>query len=113
MELLQESAERFGVDLNAIKDDCSITPYEVSADPADEEVMCLAAKVYAERAGGVLDALQDLFEQWQALEPSHEGEQVITPENWREARDVIAWYQHLIYIRLNRARGETVPDTVF
>ncbi len=114
MELLKESAERFGVGLDSIKDDCSTAPHEVPDEPAEEGGMCLAAKVYAQRVGDILDALPQLFGEWEALAPSLEGEMGINSESWREARDVIAWYQHLIYIKLRRAlesEREERPET--
>lgn len=106
MELLKEAAEQHGIDPGSLSDESAI-----AGQPTEgEEEMEMAAKAYARQAGDLLDVLRIQIEGEDDLGFWSGGEASIALKSRREAREVINWYQHLIYVKLRRASHSRMEE---
>jgi len=112
-ELLEEAAEREGIDLNSIDSDDFSEKETLQDELAQNHVCCRLARLYSEMADDWLDLARDLFEHDDVeLNPAEEQDlakvrPLIEDGSFAEAVDVVRWYQYQIYVKLTRAtRGD-------
>jgi len=113
MELIEETAEKFDIDLSEIKASLPETPEE---EPEEEPPVCIRlARKYAENVSlwfekhqSDLQALEDEFNR--LLELGVKKEQVHQQAGeLKDFIDVIRWYQYFIEVKLHRAMPESNP----
>lgn len=98
MDLLKESAERYGIDLDSLNEEPLTEPCVRQDKTARTHPCAVAAQEYATRAGLLLESL------WESQ--LGEGKRGSHAEAW-DAREVIRWYQHMIFVKIARAlRGQ-------
>lgn len=116
-EMIQESAEQMGIDLNSIDSEEFAKQDEIVHKMVKEQPYTQAALAYAETVTEWFDSNEDLFER-KAEELTSQAEAEIPdaqPEvdalRIQDYLEIIRWYQHQIYVKLCRAasgliRGE-------
>lgn len=99
IELLKEEAEKRGLDLEAIDTEEVAPELEQRVETAENQEVCRLARLYG-----------DLVEDWIKSADNIFFSNPVLPEEdvaLDEAIEVIRWYRHFIYVKLNRAvRGE-------
>jgi hypothetical protein len=113
LDLLGETAEREGIDLDALDTDELAEEQRANEEVAENHECCRAARTYGEMVDDWFDSATDLFGQKEEetnlnvlhdipnVSPFGEG------AGFEEAVQVVRWYQQLIYAKLMRAmRGQ-------
>ncbi len=109
LDLLKETAEREGFDLDSLDIKEAREEEEYKEEVAESHKCCRAARAYGKMVDGWFDSAIELFgqredESEQEARPGManagpDGEDTIL----EEATQVIRWYQHQIYVKLMRA----------
>jgi len=109
MEILRESAEEMGFDLDSIDDEEFTKQEELVRKKAQEQPYSRSAFEYAETVHNWFELNKDLFEEKQqelqnlleadikGVRPADEAVKIT------DCVEVIRWYQHQIYVKLCRA----------
>ncbi len=113
LELLHEAAEREGIDLDSLDGEEFPERERFKEEMAKNHECCRGAKLYGEMVDDWFDSARDLFAQ-EEDEPDLHGSlhipdvgPVEQEESFKEAVEVVSWYQHQIYVKLMRAaRGD-------
>lgn len=107
LEMIKETAEEQGIDLDAI-DTTAIEQEEKQIwETAENHEICHAAEAYGERVNQWFDSMSD-------SEGRIEMPYVETSEDetaLKDAVEVIRWYQHQIYVKLMRAVTGDLEET--
>jgi hypothetical protein len=110
LELLHEAAEREGIDLDDLDSEYSEEEHRLKNELARDHQCARAAKFYIEMADDWFDSARDFFgqdEEEPTLDPFLDEADDREDETFKDALEVVGWYQHLIYVKLMRAvRGE-------
>lgn len=117
LELLEETAEEQGIDLDSIDTKEVEEEDRLNDELARDHECSRMAKLYSEMVDDWLDSTRDLFsseeeeisavETFEALDnsPAEKDDDLLEPV------EVVGWYQHLIYVKLMRAiRGELLEE---
>lgn len=116
LDLLKESAEREGIDLDSIDIEEAAEEERLNEEITKNHECCRAAKVYGEMVDNWFDSMEDLFEKNEDevnLKDQYELENVYPfekSEGIEDAVQVIRWYKHLIYVKLMRAIRGNLED---
>jgi hypothetical protein len=111
-EMLEEAAEREGVDLNSIDLDEFSEKERFKDELVENHECCRLANFYIEMVDDWFDSAKYLFEQGEnELDPVAELDisefSPVGEDSLAEAVDVVHWYQYQIYVKLMRAvRGD-------
>jgi len=109
LELLEETAEEQGIDLDSIDTKEVEEEDRLNDELARDHECSRMAKLYSEMVDDWLDSTRDLFsseeeeisavETFEALDnsPAEKDDDLLEPV------EVVGWYQHLIYVKLMRA----------
>ncbi len=116
LEMVKESAEELGIDLESI-DYEAISQQNKILDDSTENHQCVrAAKAYGKMVNNWFDSGKDLFEE-KADELSQEVRLELPGSNpqarildLKDSVDIIRWYQHQIYVKLKRAVSGSLRD---
>jgi hypothetical protein len=117
LEMVKETAEEMGIDLNAIDHEEFAKQDELVHKMVKEQPYTQAAFAYAEMAGNWFDSNEDLLEskaeelltlaqaEIPAVRPDKDALKI------QDYLEIVRWYQHQIYVKLCRAasgmiRGE-------
>lgn len=109
LDLLKESAEREGIDLDSIDIEEAAEEERLNEEITKNHECCRAAKVYGEMVDNWFDSMEDLFEKNEDevnLKDQYKLENVYPfekSEGIEDAVQVIRWYQYQIYVKLMRA----------
>jgi hypothetical protein len=109
LEMVRESAQEMGVDLEKIKSDDELEQHEQLQSMAKENPCAVAAREYIGSVDKWFKSTGPVFEQKaEELQTEAYADLPTTdPEleagELEEAMEVIRWYQHLIYVKLLRA----------
>ena len=109
LELVQEMAEREGIDLDAIDIEEQEEQEALNDELARTHKCCRMSKAYSEMVDEWFDAVEELFgKREDATEAEMQIEMPSTDPlglnaSRDEALEVIRWYQHQIYVKLMRA----------
>jgi hypothetical protein len=114
LEMVQESAEEMGIDLNAI--DCAeyAEQDELVHKMVKDQPHTQAALAYADTVGKWFDSNEDLlkYKAEELLTLAHAEIPGSRPDKdaltIQDCLEIIRWYQHQIYVKLCRAAGGTV-----
>lgn len=116
LDLLKESAEREGIDLDSIDIEEAAEEERLNEEITKNHECCRAAKVYGEMVDNWFDSMEDLFEKNEDevnLKDQYELENVYPfekSEGIEDAVQVIRWYQYQIYVKLMRAIRGNLED---
>ena len=118
LDLLKETAEREGIDLDALDTEETAEKESLNEEVVKNHKCCRAAKAYGEMVDDWFDSARDLFEK-EEDESNLEARFGITDVSpfgeeagLEDEVQVIRWYQHQIYIKLMRAiRGSLEEKT--
>ena len=109
MDLLKEMAEEEGIDLDAIDSEEIEKETQLKDEISDSHECCREAKHYLEMVKEWFDSASRFFENHgdeDASIPSYqlpEINTIVEKPAYGDAVQVIRWYQHFIYVKLNRA----------
>ena len=113
LELVQETAEREGIDLDSLDTEETAEEERLNEEVVKSHECCRAATVYEKMVDGWFDSVEDLF---QPEEDELDSKQRFEIPNFdpvggaasfEDAVEVVRWYQHQIRIKLMRAaRGD-------
>jgi hypothetical protein len=117
LELLEETAEEQGIDLDSIDTEEVEEKERLNNELARDHECSRLAKLYSEMVDDWLDSARDVFS---AEEEEISAAELLDPPDKSQAEkddgllepvEVVGWYQHLIYVKLMRAiRGELLEE---
>jgi len=119
MEMLQEMAEEQGINLNDIDVEEAAREHERTREAAESHELSQAANQYADMAESWYEANKQMFKQREKdlkteLSIGLEQKKLIEEaKSIVDATEVIAWYQHQIYVKLMRALTNPEIDEEF
>lgn len=118
LDLLKETAERKGIDLDSIDTEEAEEEEMLMEELAKNHECCRAAQVYADMVDDCFDSMRDMFGQSEEEQNSEEWLEIPSismieeDTSFEDAVEVIRWYQHQIYVKLMRAiRGDLEERT--
>jgi hypothetical protein len=113
LDLIQEMAEREGIDLEALDTEEFAEEERLQDEVAENHECCRAAKEYGKMVDRWSDSARDLFEQkddqlsWKLDLEMPDNNLVEEASSLEDAMEVISCYQHQIWVKLMRAvRGD-------
>jgi len=116
LEMLKETAEQEGIDLESIDYEAISQENKIVDDSAENHQCVRAAKAYGKMVNNWFDSGEDLFEE-RADELSQEVRLELPGSNpqaevldLKDSVDIIRWYQHQIYVKLKRAVSGSLRD---
>jgi hypothetical protein len=103
MELLYDLAEEKGIDLDQAMESLDAEQEDRQRNSVDNNICSILARKYAKMAGMWLEANESLLvcQDEQLKIPGVVS--VLESVNIKEALEIVCWYQHLIYVKVNRA----------
>ncbi len=115
MELLNDLAEEKGIDLDLAMGSVDMEGDGKQRNSADQNICSILAGKYAKMAGEWLEANESLT--------ACQGAQIKIPGtvstlesvDIKEALEIVCWYQHLIFVKINRAlsgMGQASEDSL-
>ena len=109
LELLNDMMISAGIDPEQLDYDGYMEEEQAIEEAAENHVVCRMAKDYIDMADEWLDGVEDLF-----VRPgSDTGQDKPESQSNNDTMDVILWYQHQIYVKLNRAVSGSIEETNF
>ena len=102
LELLRETAKKWGVDLETLDSTDDIEKMKAQDEAAENHLLCRAAKRYAEMVDHWFDEGEPLF--FETAAAAREGVDL------DEAFEVIRWYQYFISAKIMRAVRGTIEE---
>ena len=117
LEMLKETAEEEGIDLDSLDVQQAAEEHEKKRDIAENHQCSRAAKAYGEMVGNWFDSAEDLFEKetdeliLKAQLELPDSDPVGEADALKDSVDIIRWYQHQIYVKLIRAIRGTLEET--
>ncbi len=110
LEMLNDMMISAGVDPEQIDNNDEYLSEQALGEAADNHVVCMMAREYADMAGDWVDGAEDLFgPSRDEVSSLYEGN--IETESNNDLIDVILWYQHQIYVKLMRAVSGLIEDS--
>jgi hypothetical protein len=114
LELLKETAEREGIDLDAIDVEETMEEEKLNEEIAESHLCCRAAKAYSQMVSSWFHAVKDFFDpdederrtRFDIVDTGSDG----VDTHFEEATEVVRWYQHQIYVKLIRAVRGSLED---
>jgi len=102
LELLRETAKKWGVDLETLDSTDDIEKMKAQDEAAENHLLCRAAKRYAEMVDHWFDEGETLF--FETAAAAREGVDL------DEAFEVIRWYQYFICAKIMRSVRGTIEE---
>jgi len=116
LELLEDLAEREGIDLDAMDVEDRQEQNRLNREVAGSHKCCRMAKAYAEMVDEWFDSAREISEQEEDASAAEMQIQIPITDPLgmsaicEDAMEVVRWYQHQIYVKLMRAVGGSLRE---